>query len=293
MLALDSRVYLLDEGVYRPIRELAGRTGFNVLAVDDETLALEPLPVTNAFATGRKPVYRLTTRLGRSIRATGNHKFLAFDGWRRLDDMAPGMELATPRELPGPDQQTLPDQHVAMLGHLLSGPVTTGERRVPAEVFRQPTHVIGLFLHHLLGAEAASGGLVYPISFETTSGKLVRDLQSLLLRLGISAERRAVSREDGPPSYRLQITEIAHLERYLSVAGRTERAAVGVAAGAPARGGASWRSTDESGEGAGDVVWDEVVSIETDGEDDVYDLTVEGLHSFVAEDVVVDLAPSG
>jgi replicative DNA helicase len=36
-----------------------------------------------------------------------------------------------------------------------------------------------------------------------------------------------------------------------------------------------------------DVCWDEVVSIEPDGEDDVYDLTVEGLHSFVADCVVV------
>jgi replicative DNA helicase len=38
---------------------------------------------------------------------------------------------------------------------------------------------------------------------------------------------------------------------------------------------------------ASDVYWDEVVSIEPDGEDEVYDLTVEGLHNFVAEDVIV------
>jgi replicative DNA helicase len=38
---------------------------------------------------------------------------------------------------------------------------------------------------------------------------------------------------------------------------------------------------------ASDVFWDRVVSIETDGEDDVYDLTVDGLHNFVAEDMSV------
>jgi replicative DNA helicase len=37
----------------------------------------------------------------------------------------------------------------------------------------------------------------------------------------------------------------------------------------------------------GDVDWDEIVSIERDGEDEVYDLTVEGLHNFVAEDILV------
>ena len=38
---------------------------------------------------------------------------------------------------------------------------------------------------------------------------------------------------------------------------------------------------------ASDVFWDRVVSIEPDGEDDVYDLTVDGLHNFVAEDMSV------
>jgi replicative DNA helicase len=118
-LSGESRVYLPDEGVYRPIRELAGQSGFNVLAVDTYSWRLEPRRVTRAFATGRKAVYRLRTRLGRTIRATGNHKFLAFDGWRRLDDMAPGMRIAVPRELPGPTEQTMSDEELALLGHLI------------------------------------------------------------------------------------------------------------------------------------------------------------------------------
>ena len=35
------------------------------------------------------------------------------------------------------------------------------------------------------------------------------------------------------------------------------------------------------------IIWDEIVAIEPDGEDDVYDLTVEGLHNFVAADIIV------
>jgi replicative DNA helicase len=38
---------------------------------------------------------------------------------------------------------------------------------------------------------------------------------------------------------------------------------------------------------ASDVYWDRVVSIDPEGVEDVYDLTVEGLHNFVAEDIVV------
>ena len=36
-----------------------------------------------------------------------------------------------------------------------------------------------------------------------------------------------------------------------------------------------------------DVYWDEIASIESDGETEVYDLTVEGFHNFVAGDIIV------
>ena len=36
-----------------------------------------------------------------------------------------------------------------------------------------------------------------------------------------------------------------------------------------------------------DVYWDRVVAVEPDGVEEVYDLTVEGLHNFVAEDIIV------
>ncbi len=98
-LAGESLVYLPDEGVYRRIDELVGTTGFRVLALNIETWKMEPRPVTHAFSTGVKPVYRLTTRLGHSIRATGNHKFRTTAGWCRLDQLVPGQRLALPRQL--------------------------------------------------------------------------------------------------------------------------------------------------------------------------------------------------
>ena len=56
---------------------------------------LIPKAVTNSFSTGTKAVFRLVTRSGEgSIRATANHKFLTRNGWRRLDRIAPGEEIA-------------------------------------------------------------------------------------------------------------------------------------------------------------------------------------------------------
>jgi len=93
-LAGDSLVTLADGGRRVPIRDLAGRSGFQVLALNEETWNLEPATVSRAFPTGVKPVHILRTRLGRSIRATANHRFRSFDGWKRLDQMAPGERIA-------------------------------------------------------------------------------------------------------------------------------------------------------------------------------------------------------
>src|SRR5262245_56458696 len=92
----DARVFLPAAGGYRTMRELLGTSGIRVLALDQETWRLEPRVVTNVFSTGTKQVYRLTTRLGRTIRATANHPFLAFDGWTRLDELQPGTHIAVP-----------------------------------------------------------------------------------------------------------------------------------------------------------------------------------------------------
>lgn len=105
----DTPVYLPDEGIYRPIEQLVGQTGFRVLALNTETWKLEPQPVTNAFATGRKPVYKLTTRLGRTVRATANHKFLTIQGWKRLDELIKEEHIAVPRCLPGLTAITMRD----------------------------------------------------------------------------------------------------------------------------------------------------------------------------------------
>jgi replicative DNA helicase len=263
-LAGESLVYLPDEGVYRRIDELVGKTGFNVLALNTESWKLEPRPVTNAFSTGVKPVYTLTTRLGRSIRATGNHKFLTINGWKRLDELTFNDRLALPRQLPGPAAATMSDDELALLGLLIgdgctlarqpihfttadadmaelaaglatrifgeavaprisperswiqvyltaSARLTHGvrnpiaawldgmgafnlrshEKRVPERVFAQPAAQIAHFLRHLWATDGcvhASAKNHYPsIYYASSSLQLARDVQSLLLRLGINA----------------------------------------------------------------------------------------------------------
>ena len=114
----DSLVYLPDTGTYKPIAQLVGRTGFRALALNTETWQLEPREVTNVFTTGRKPVYRLTTRLGRTIRATANHKFLTMNGWQRLDELTARVHLALPRRLFETTLATLRDDELEIAAQM-------------------------------------------------------------------------------------------------------------------------------------------------------------------------------
>ncbi|NJR51645.1 MAG: replicative DNA helicase [Leptolyngbyaceae cyanobacterium CSU_1_3] len=93
----DSLVSLADSDTPVPIRDLVGRLSFSVWALNETTLELEKAIVSRAFSTGIKPVFRLTTRLGRTICATGNHKFLTISGWKRLDELGTCDRLAVPK----------------------------------------------------------------------------------------------------------------------------------------------------------------------------------------------------
>jgi len=59
-------------------------------------MTMERVLVSNAFSTGVKPVWRLTTELGHGIKATTNHQFLTCDGWQRLDMLRSGDRISTP-----------------------------------------------------------------------------------------------------------------------------------------------------------------------------------------------------
>ncbi|HEY9868133.1 MAG TPA: replicative DNA helicase [Candidatus Obscuribacterales bacterium] len=129
-LAGETRVYLPDEGVYRRIDGLVGQAGFNVLALNEQTWKLEPRRVERAFSTGYKPVYKLTTRLNRTIRATGNHKFLSIEGWRRLDQLAPGVYIAAPRQLPAASSADMTEPELALLGYLIGDGCTLARHAI-------------------------------------------------------------------------------------------------------------------------------------------------------------------
>jgi replicative DNA helicase len=98
-------------------RGLAGKS-VSVLAVDGD-LRLRAREVSEFHDNGVRPVYRVRTRLGRSVTATANHPFLTPRGWTELDRLRPGTPLGTPRELPVFGQDALSEAEVKLLGLLI------------------------------------------------------------------------------------------------------------------------------------------------------------------------------
>ena len=286
----DTLIPIPCSGKRVPIRELAGTSGFHVWALNEQTMKLERAPVSRAFATGTKPVFELRTRRGRTIRATANHPFRAYNGWKRLDELAPGERIALPRLVLGGGSGKMSFAELTRLGSLVAG----GRTRIPEDVFQQSAEAIAIFIRHLWSAggrvsfrKANHGGA--PLAYyATSSAQLAADLQSLLLRLQLNATVKLPTQgAKGPGRYRVILSGAAQMRKF---AERVAAADSGTTeamdrlnewlAGNPA-------NRDAVPPRVSHIYWDSVESIGACGEEEVYDLTVPGHHNFVAADFIV------
>jgi replicative DNA helicase len=124
-LAHDSEI-LLDDGTVATIEQLyhAKQARLQTLTPAWRFETTEP----SAFVDdGIKPVFRVTTRLGRSVVSTQTHPFLTIDGWKPLGELGPGDRVAVPRRLPVFGTGELRDCEVKLLAYLIGdGGLTNG-----------------------------------------------------------------------------------------------------------------------------------------------------------------------
>ena len=94
---------------------------FTVLSCN-KNLKLKKSKVIKTFDNGIKPIYEVTTQLGRKIKVTLNHPFLTVNGWKALQDLKVENRIAVPRSLPILNRKPYPvkDYHLTVLGYLLA-----------------------------------------------------------------------------------------------------------------------------------------------------------------------------
>ncbi|HEY4522782.1 MAG TPA: LAGLIDADG family homing endonuclease, partial [Candidatus Paceibacterota bacterium] len=120
-LTADTRITNGATGVPEYIGALMERDQSLSIYALGPTGRITPAQGSALRKNGVKDVFRLTTRSGRTIRATANHPLLAFSGWKRLDALQPGNRIAVPRILPEPAAaRPLAPYRAATLGYLIA-----------------------------------------------------------------------------------------------------------------------------------------------------------------------------
>ncbi|MEV0774638.1 replicative DNA helicase [Streptomyces sp. NPDC050433] len=376
-----TRVLRADTGAEVTMGELlaSGERDIPVWSLD-ESLRLVPRTMTHVFPSGVKEVFRLRLASGKEIEATANHPFLTYDGWRPLGELSAGSRIATPRRIDAPARTTAwAEPELVMLAHLLGDGCVAPrqsvhytsndeanlrtveeaaahfglygkrahERFLPPGLFGLPDEQVRLFLRHLWatdGSVTVSKSGAVRIYYATTSERLARDLQLLLLRLDIRGRLRAVGSTRGRPGWAVDISGADDQRRFLrdvgvhgarakhvitaserlrdvkpntnldtvpeevwdtvrelmrgqAVTTRAFQSAMGtnycgsaLYKASPGRARLSMvaevlQSADLDMLATSDVFWDEVVSVESRGRQEVYDATVLGTHNFIADGI--------
>ncbi|MBU1922617.1 hypothetical protein KKD84_05410, partial [Patescibacteria group bacterium] len=77
------------------------KPGMMVYSLNEELGIIEPHRILALLDMGIKPVFKLITKDGKSIRTTGNHPYLTREGWKKVVELEAGQRIAVPREING------------------------------------------------------------------------------------------------------------------------------------------------------------------------------------------------
>ena len=351
-LAGDTRVVLADGSVSR----IADMTDSRIVSFDGRNLVDM---YGRWIYQGVKPTFKVTTRLGREITATGNHPFLVQPRrtgrplrdrsgeaeWKPLGELSVGDRIAVPTSLPYFGVEQVPEHMAGLLGLWLAegtsdlsavrittssygdklqewaspwgcearivgatgscsaptwsitngigahrNPVTmwlrslgmdgctSATKHIPDEAFKWDRHSVSIMLRWLFNGDGwlsrmknNQGSFQLGIGF--ASERLVRDVAHLLLRFGIVGR---VRRKGSAWCWETQRRQ--EIKRFLTHIGIDRPSVEEFTEYQPTRNTVTeWQV----------VEYDPVVSIEPCGEQRVYDLSVDDLHNFVANDIIV------
>jgi replicative DNA helicase len=120
-LTAETEILRSDNGQSITIGEIARQGLRNVPVWSlDASMKTVPSVMTEAWSTGVKPVFKVTTASGRAVRATANHPLLTIDGWQQVGALAPGDRIAVPRRIPEPTAPTrMAPEEIVFLGHMI------------------------------------------------------------------------------------------------------------------------------------------------------------------------------
>lgn len=203
-LAADSEIVLAD-GSVATIEQICARREGVVPTLGGDYRLTSAAP-SDFIDDGVKPVFEVTTRLGRRVVTTLTHPFLTIDGWMPLAEIGVGERVAVPRVLDVFGDEPMRGCEVRLLAYLIgdggltgaSPRFTNGNPRIAAD-FAQAVEEYGglrLTLSSTRAGEtpswrvAADGGAV-----AAARGRFGESLSAVMTERGVTA--RAVAAHVG------------------------------------------------------------------------------------------------
>jgi replicative DNA helicase len=182
-LSHDSEIVLAD-GTITTIEELYKQRHGSLLTLNNNWKFTFTQPC--AFVDdGIKPVFRVTTRLGRSIETTITHPYLTIKGWQKLENLTVGDKISIPRKIDVFGSHSMRECEVKLLAYLIAdGGLTNCTPRF--------TNGNSLLQTDFLQAVADFGGLT--VRWETSQEKRIPslcvrgDLECIAIQRQIFAE---------------------------------------------------------------------------------------------------------
>lgn len=187
-----SRLVHPESGVLMTIDEMVMHKIGAVNALTNDFL-IRPAFATNFVDDGIKPVFEVTTELGRSIQTTLSHPFLTGDGWQALANISEGECIAVPRELPIFGKHKLGETGINE-GVERALKVENTEC-IEADIFTLEKAPLGLFIAQLFVRCGDVNKEARALVFTTSKARLAQQYQHLLLRFGVIASYRSLAND--------------------------------------------------------------------------------------------------
>ena len=307
---------LLEGGRLSTIEAIVQGDRGRILTLDEDGWRFGMVSPSAFVDDGIKPVFEVTTRLGRTIEVTASHPFRKEGGWHPLADLVEGDRVAVPRVLDVFGRASLRECEVKLLAYFtiddtLAGPSPSLEHLSPqvrADFLDAASSLGGgsMTLGDLAGSLSGAGLDVGPGCIPEVVFCLERPQVALFLNRLLSVGAKRGEGEPGclrlSSSHERLVRQLQHLLLRFGVVSVVAQAADGVwrlsigdslplflrEIGRPGWGEESLPDVI-NGEAPtrGEVYWDEIVSIVPMGLKQVYDLTIPGTHNFVANDICV------
>ncbi|MFK7904731.1 MAG: LAGLIDADG family homing endonuclease, partial [Chitinophagales bacterium] len=262
---------------------------FEVQGVDSD-LNTKFAKVSYWVCNGKKEVLEVKLRNGSKVRLTPDHRVLTENGWQEIGDLQVGDSIATPRKLEVIEGKEYDKTALKVLAE---------QQIIPEFVFSLKEELIAFFVGELWG----NGGFseTSKIAYATDSEKFAFDLQTLLLRLGVAAivektvegYKIVVEEFDRQTTTLTQYSDINTLchsnsqDSYRMTKKGEAFPKKSVSFCKNLVNNINKRCVGQISEKNQTIHWQEITSIEAVGKELVYDITVEDIHNFVGNNIIL------